>query len=60
MLVSLLYSVFLAGSTLAQNPAQLPVVTGESLSGSKVELPAAASGRVGVLIFGFSRASKTH
>ncbi len=36
----------------------MPHIEGESLSGHKVALPEAAAGKVAVLIFGFSRASK--
>jgi hypothetical protein len=38
---------------------QLPRIEGDSLSGRHVVLPAAASGKVAVLILGFSKASKT-
>lgn len=48
----------LAISAAAQT-AQMPAVEGESLSGSKVALPDAAKGKVAVLIFGFTKASKT-
>jgi hypothetical protein len=36
----------------------MPRIEGESLAGHKVVLPDAASGKVAVLIFGFSKASK--
>jgi len=47
-------------SALAQNSADMPMpkVEGESLAGHHIVLPDAASGRVAVLIFGFSKASK--
>ena len=36
----------------------MPRIDGESLAGHKIVLPDAASGKVAVLIFGFSKASK--
>src|SRR5579871_1863296 len=42
----------------AQTVDSMPRVEGESLSGQKVVLPEAAKGKVAVLIFGFTRASK--
>jgi len=36
----------------------MPKTTGDNLAGSKVVLPDAAAGKVAVLIFGFTRASK--
>jgi hypothetical protein len=46
-------------SAVAQTGQPMPTVTGESLAGHKVVLPDAARGSVAVLIFGFSKASKT-
>ena len=37
----------------------MPRVEGQSLAGNKVVLPDAAAGKISVLIFGFTRASKT-
>lgn len=37
----------------------MPFIEGQSLAGRKVVLPDAAAGNVAVLIFGFTRASKT-
>jgi hypothetical protein len=48
---------FLA-SALAQSVQQMPKAEGESLSGHKVVLPDAASGKIAVLVFGFTKASK--
>lgn len=45
--------------TLGQAPLTLPRVEGENLAGHQVVLPGASSGKVAVLIFGFSKASKT-
>jgi hypothetical protein len=45
-------------SLLAQNVLQMPKTEGQSLAGSKVVLPDAAAGKVAVLIFGFTKASK--
>jgi hypothetical protein len=44
--------------SLAQSAPEMPKIEGESLAGLKVVLPDAAAGRVTVLIFGFSKASK--
>jgi hypothetical protein len=48
----------LAGSGLAQSSAIFPRIEGESFAGQKIVLPDAASGKIAVLIFGFSKASK--
>jgi hypothetical protein len=53
----LCYFAFLV-SSLAQSFAPLPKIEGENLSGHKVVLPDAAAGKVAVLIFGFTKASK--
>lgn len=47
-------------SAAAQNKAEttMPNVEGESLAGHHIVLPAAASGQVAVLVFGFTKASK--
>lgn len=45
-------------ASAAQAAQELPKIQGQSLAGSKVLLPEAAAGRVAVLIFGFSKASK--
>jgi hypothetical protein len=47
-------------SAVAQNSADMPMlkVEGESLAGHHIVLPDAASGKVAVLIFGFTKASK--
>jgi hypothetical protein len=50
-------AVFLA-SSLAQSAPQMPKTEGESLAGRKVVLPDAASGKIAVLVFGFTKASK--
>jgi hypothetical protein len=51
-------AIFLA-SSLAQSVPQMPKTEGESLAGRKVVLPDAASGKIAVLVFGFTKASKT-
>ena len=48
----------LASLAVAQSASQAPKIEGENLAGQKVTLPEAALGKVAVLIFGFSRASK--
>jgi len=50
--------VALLSSSLAQNPPLMPTLAGDSLAGTKVVLPDAAAGKVAVLIFGFTHASK--
>jgi hypothetical protein len=50
--------LFLIASSMAQFTSQMPRIEGESLAGRKVQLPDAAAGRLAVLIFGFSKASK--
>ena len=49
--------VFLA-SSMAHGGSQLPKIEGESLAGHQVVLPDAAAGKVAVLVFGFTKASK--
>lgn len=53
LLLALLLSVFFA---VAQT--NMPQIEGQSLAGSRVLFPHAASGKDAVLIFGFTRASK--
>lgn len=53
------YIVALAATAFAQALPQMPRIEGESLAGQKVVLPDATKGKVAVLIFGFTRASKT-
>jgi hypothetical protein len=43
---------------VAQSVPQMPKIQGESLAGNTVVLPDAAAGKVAVLIFGFTKASK--
>jgi hypothetical protein len=52
-------SVVALNSSRAQNAIELPKIEGESLAGTHVVLPEAASGKVALLILGFTRASKT-
>ena len=42
----------------AQAPQPMPRISGESLAGQTVTLPDAAKGKVALLIFGFTKASK--
>lgn len=59
-LASLAFLLVALTSAAAQSPADMPMpkVEGESLAGHHIVLPDAASGKVAVLIFGFSKASK--
>jgi len=50
--------VALLASAIAQSASRFPTVSGESLAGHKIVLPDAAAGKVAVLIFGFTKASK--
>ena len=52
-------ALMLLAWAVAQSPRQMPRIAGESLAGHRVELPDVARGNIAVLIFGFSRASKT-
>jgi hypothetical protein len=52
----LLLVVFLSGWAYAQQPT--PRIEGESFAGQKVMLPDDAKGKVAVLVFGFTKASK--
>ena len=45
-------------SSLAQDVPKLPKIEGESLAGHQVVLPDEAAGKVAVLVFGFTKASK--
>lgn len=58
MLSTCLLCFGVAAST-AQEPRHLPKIQGESLAGHVVTLPDNAASTVAVLIFGFSKASKT-
>jgi len=58
LLSRLLCVVVFVVSAAAQTGQQMPIVEGESLSGSKIVLPEAAKGKVAVLVFGFTKASK--
>ncbi len=44
--------------SIAQASLTMPTIEGESFAGRKVILPDATGGKVGVLIFGFTKASK--
>jgi len=46
------------GPAIAQTTQPMPPIEGESFAGQKVELPDAAHGKVAVLVFGFTKASK--
>jgi hypothetical protein len=46
------------GSSAAQSVTPMPKTQGESLAGHTVVLPDAAAGKVAVLVFGFTKASK--
>lgn len=43
---------------VAQDAGRLPTVEGESLAGQRIVLPDAAGGKISVLVFGFTKASK--
>jgi hypothetical protein len=58
MILRFLFFVSLACAAWAQATGSMPKIEGESLAGPKVVLPDAASGKVAVLIFGFSKGSK--
>jgi hypothetical protein len=59
-LASLTFLLLASISTAAQSAVEMPMpkVEGESLAGHHIVLPDAASGKVAVLIFGFTKASK--
>ena len=46
------------GSSIAQSTTPMPKIQGDSLAGHSVVLPDAAAGKIAVLIFGFTKASK--
>ena len=48
----------LVASSIAQSAPRMPRIEGESLAGHKINLPEAAAGKVAVLVFGFTKASK--
>lgn len=50
--------VLCVGACLAQTGQPMPPIEGESFAGQKIVLPDAAHGKVAVLVFGFSKASK--
>ena len=50
--------LILLTTSRAQVVPQMPKIEGESFAGNKVVLPDAAAGKVAVLIFGFTKASK--
>lgn len=50
--------LMLLARAVAQSPQQMPRIAGESLAGHRVQVPDAARGKIAVLIFGFSKASK--
>lgn len=50
-------TLILAAFAVAQ-PQTMPTISGENLAGVKVVLPEAANGKVAVLVFGFTKASK--
>ena len=51
--------LLLIACAVAQTAQPMPAVEGDSLAGTKVLLPEAAKGKITVLIFGFTKASKT-
>jgi len=50
--------VLCAGACFAQSGQLMPRIEGESFAGQKIVLPDAARGKVAVLVFGFTKASK--
>jgi hypothetical protein len=58
-LVALISCLLLLLSPLAQTSTEMPTIEGETLAGHTIKLPDAASGKVTVLVLGFSKASKT-
>lgn len=57
-LLGFLCCLALLNSSSAQSARQFPRIEGDSLAGHRVVLPDAAAGKVAVLIFGFTKASK--
>ncbi len=58
LLFRFLCCIALLNSSIAQSTQPMPRIEGESFAGHKVMLPDAAAGKVAVLIFGFTKASK--
>jgi len=58
MILRLFLLLFLVCTAWAQAAGPLPRIEGESFAGRKVVLPDAVSGKVAVLILGFSKGSK--
>ena len=50
--------ILLFGLVFAQTGQSMPRIEGESFAGQKIALPDAAHGKVAVLVFGFTKASK--
>ena len=50
--------ILLVGLGFAQTNQPMPQIEGESFAGQKIVLPDAAHGKVAVLVFGFTKASK--
>ncbi len=46
------------GSSIAQSTTPMPKIQGDSLAGHSVVLPDSAAGKIAILIFGFTKASK--
>lgn len=57
--VAALAFLLAAALAVSQSHSAMPPIEGQSLAGRKVVLPDAAAGNLAVLIFGFTRASKT-
>jgi hypothetical protein len=57
-LIELLACAVLTATAWAQSTQPMPHVEGENLAGHKIALPDDASGKVAVLVFGFTKASK--
>jgi uncharacterized lipoprotein YbaY len=58
VLIRLLCCAVLTVTVWAQSAQPMPHVEGENLAGHKIALPDDASGKVAVLVFGFTKASK--
>ncbi len=58
--LQLLFACFLSllTSAVAQDISRMPAIEGESFAGQHIVLPDAAAGKVAVLVFGFTKASK--
>ena len=57
-LLPLLCWLPLVCASVAQSVSQMPKIQGENFAGHTVVLPEASAGKVAVLIFGFTKASK--